>query len=89
MKAIVNFRTLPNGSYKWMNGKRRGYWRVLIVRDETGCLRARSKNVTQILYEGRHGIENVTRRSAYYIGDTLEYAADIANRYNSGDPALG
>ena len=33
MIAIVNFRTLANGSYRYMAVKRRCYWRVLLVRD--------------------------------------------------------
>lgn len=81
--AVVNFRTLANGSYKYMNGLRRGYWRVLVVKDETGPKRIDSPNVVRVYTTGE-GIEGVTERSAYCINAQRELCAHIADAYNTG-----
>ena len=81
--AIVNFRTLPNGSFKYMRGLRRGYWRLLVVRDATGPTAVHSHNVVRVVSEGRPGILGVTEKSAYYIeGDRerFEYRAAELNK---------
>ena len=38
--AIVDFRTMARGAYKWIKiGQNRGYWRVLVMRDPAGSRR--------------------------------------------------
>lgn len=66
---IRNFRTLPNGTYRWMRGLRRGYWRTLRVWDPAGPLTVNSHNVVSQRRESPNGILGVTPRSAYYIGE--------------------
>lgn len=83
MIAITNFRTMANGSYRYMAGKRRGYWRVLVVRDVNGPTMVTSKNVVRVAYEGPNGIDGVTERSAYYLGSSAAHASDIADRLNA------
>ena len=80
--AIVNFRTLPNGSYKWMKNLTRGWWRVSIVHDETGSLSNRSNNVIRTIYDGPDGLHGVTPRLRYYIGDSAAEARIIADKFN-------
>lgn len=81
--AIVNFRTLANGSYKYMAGKRRGYWRVLVVRDINGPLMSTSRNVISIPYESCPGIDGVTERSSYHLGASLAHCRALAVQINS------
>ncbi len=81
-KAVVHFRVRSNGTYKHLNHKRRGYYRVLVVRDVGGSFNKNSHNVVKILYEGRCGIEGVSKRSRYYLGDEMEKAVFIAQEYN-------
>lgn len=84
MKAIVNFRTLPNGSYSWIKkGQRRGYYRVLIVRDENGSKHANSTNVISISMECSAGIFGVTQRSAYYVGGDFIRCQEWADVWNA------
>jgi hypothetical protein len=82
MFAIVNFRTMANGSYKYMAGKRRGYWRTLLVRDLTGPTCIHSRNVVSVLYSSPAGIDGVTERSAYCIDAYREHAENVAMRAN-------
>lgn len=84
MRAVVDFRTLANGAYKFMAGKRRGYWRVLIVRDEAGPMRINSHNVVRVAYEGPEGIVGVTARSKYDISSTRAHAEALAEQLNCG-----
>lgn len=77
--AIVNFRTMANGGYKWIKrGQRRGYWRVLIVADPAGCLRVNCHNVLSVPYEGPAGIDGMTPRSAYCIDGSAREAKELA-----------
>lgn len=81
--AVVDFRTLANGSYKYMSGgKRRGYWRVLELRDVNGSRQVHSHNVIAVLYSGATGIDGVTERSAYCIIASRNEANDITERFN-------
>jgi hypothetical protein len=82
MKAIVNFRTKPNGAFKWMRGLVRGYWRVLIVEDEHGSTDRNSHNVYSVLWEGRDGLCGVTSASKYDIHGDLLHALELADRWN-------
>lgn len=81
--AVVHFRTEPNGSFRWMRGKKRGYWRVLLVRDVRGSKNRRSKNVIEEVYRGRSGIRGVTERSSYWIGDDRTRAHQLAEKLNA------
>lgn len=82
--AVVDFRTLPNGSYKFMkSGMRRGYWRVLELRDEHGSRNIDSHNVISVLYSGPNGIDGVTSRSVYCIDRSEREARAIAERFNA------
>ena len=87
--AIVNFRTLANGSYKYMRGLRRGYWRLLIVRDAAGPTAVHSHNVVRIAAEGAEGILGVTEKSAYYIDGDRERLEQMAARINAQTVAAG
>ena len=81
--AIVDFRTMVHGAYKWIkSGQNRGYWRVLIVRDPAGSHRANSHNVEGVIYKGPEGINGVTERSAYFIGQSMVHAQYIADKFN-------
>lgn len=83
LTAIVNFRTLAKGSYRWMRGLTRGYYRILLVRDLNGSTHANSRNVVEIVREGRSGLLGVTERSGYWLGfsrTTLEREAAEINR---------
>ena len=83
MIAIVNFRTLANGSYRYMAGKRRGYWRVLLVRDVNGPTCIHAHNVVSKIYEGPAGIDGVTERSSYCIQGSAAEARRIACEHNA------
>ena len=80
--AVVDFRTFPNGAYRWMSGMRRGYWRVLELRDANGSRNIDSHNVISVLYAGHPGIDGVTARSKYHIGASLCACQRIAADYN-------
>jgi hypothetical protein len=82
MEAVVHFRTIPNGSYKYMSGLTRGFWRVLLVHNPKGSLAINSSNVLASLYESPVGINGVTEKSKYYIGNYYIYARNIADRVN-------
>lgn len=83
--AIVDFRTMARGAYKWIkSGQNRGYWRVLVVRDPAGSRRVNSHNVESVIYEGPEGIDGTTERSAYFIGHSMVHAQDIADKFNKG-----
>lgn len=83
--AIVDFRTMAHGAYKWVKiGQTRGYWRVLVVRDPAGSRRVNSHNVEGVIYEGPEGINGVTERSAYFLGQSMVHAQDIADKFNKG-----
>lgn len=83
MIAIVNFRTLANGSYKWIKrGQRRGYWRVLMVRDVAGSTMVTSRNVLSVAYISREGIDGVTERSAYCLDGARQTAEALADKMN-------
>ena len=81
MKAIVNFRSLPNGAFRYMKGLRRGYYRVLIVKDENGSKHYNSHNVVKVLREFGEGLLGTTERSAYYIDDSAAEA--LADWWNN------
>ena len=81
--AVVHFRTLPNGSFEYMRGLRRGYWRVLVVKDPMGCLSVSSHNVVEVLWTGESGIQGVGPRSRYYIRPSYDSACRVAEHYNS------
>lgn len=85
MKAIVHFRTLANGTFKYMAGLRRGYYRVIIVRDENGSTHANSHNVISIPMECSPGILGVTERSRYYLGGDLERCQEYARTWNEAN----
>lgn len=82
--AVVHFRTVPNGAYRYMKGLRRGFWRVLIVKDAKGAMHLNSPNVVGVHWEGREGIDGVTERSRYAIEDTRRHAIRIAAEFNQG-----
>lgn len=69
--TVVSFRAEPNGAYRWMKGLRRGYYRIQVLASLLGSDKITSKNVVS-QESGREGIEGVTTRSAYYIGDQRE-----------------
>lgn len=81
--AIVHFRTMRNGSFKYLKGARRGYWRTLVVKDPNGCKSVRSSNVLGVLYSGPEGLSGVTERSAYFIGRSMEAAKAAAEEFNA------
>ena len=80
--AIVHFRRLTEGSRYYRPGCRRGWWRVLVVKDRRGSYAITAKNVTAVLYNGPEGLDGVTEKSQYYIGDSHEEATAIARAYN-------
>lgn len=81
--AVVHFRTMCNGAYRFMAGKRRGWYRVLVVKDRKGSYNITSRNVIDQLYCGPRGILGVTEKSAYYLGDSHVTAEKIAAEYNA------
>ncbi len=87
--AIVHFRTLQNGSFKFLKGARRGYWRAIVVNDPAGSMNKRSANVVKVLYEGPEGLDGVTPKSGYYIGNSAEVAAAAAKAFNEAQAAGG
>lgn len=81
--AVVHFRTEKNGAFKWIGkGHRRGHWRVLLVQNPNGCLAKTSRNVLGIAYAGNIGIDGVTPRSVYYIGEQYDRAVEMADYIN-------
>lgn len=83
MKAIVHFRTVPDGAYKYIKrGQARGFWRVLLVSDPKESKNKTSRNVLRVFYEGREGIRGVTPRSNYYIGADKENCTYVAEKIN-------
>jgi len=88
MNAIVHFRVMARGGYKWLKpGQSRGYWRVLVVRDVSGCIAVSARNVLDVLYTGPEGIDGVTDRSAYYLGHSRVKALQIAADWNAAQRA--
>jgi hypothetical protein len=81
--VVVNFRTMPNGSYRYMRGLRRGWYRLLDVQDPRKSTAVTSRNVISVLAESREGIEGVMPRSHYYIGDVYERFAARAAAINA------
>jgi hypothetical protein len=80
---VVRFRTLPNGSYKNIKrGQRRGYWRLLEVKDPKGSTRVQSSNIVRVIAESPQGIYGVTRRSSYWIGGHYDHFRERATTYN-------
>ena len=80
--AVVNFRTTAHGSFKYMRGLRRGYWRLLIVHDAAGPTAVHSHNVVRVVSQGRPGILGVTEKSAYYIEGDRERLEQMAAEIN-------
>ena len=80
--AVVHFRTMCNGAYRYMAGKRRGYYRVLVVRERARSYNISTHNVLDVLYIGPEGIDGVTEKSAYYLGASRAMAERIAQDYN-------
>lgn len=82
--AVVDFRTLADGGYKYVKrGQRRGYWRVLELRDAGGPTCIHSHNVIAVLWEGIRGIRGVTDRSRYYLGTSRAKAKMFAENFNA------
>lgn len=81
--AIVNFRTMANGSYRYMRGKRRGYWRVLIVKNINGPTTLSSHNVIGEHWVGREGIDGVSDRSNYCLNSSYDRAIQVADEFNA------
>lgn len=67
MEYVLTFRTLPNGSFRWMRGLSRGYWQLLAV-PEGSCPDMRGRGV-RLIARSDEGIEGVTPRSGYYLGE--------------------
>ena len=87
---LVNFRTLANGSYKWLRpGQRRGYWRILEVIDPAGSTNCRSHNVVRVVAQGHPGIDGVTDRSGYWIDPDRDRFEDRAAKMNGEALARG
>lgn len=87
---IANFRTLANGSYKWIKpGQRRGYWRLLEVIDPAGSINCRSHNVIRVVAQGRPGIDGVTDRSTYWIDCDRKRFEARASQRNAEKLAIG
>lgn len=82
--AVVHFRTMPNGAFRYMRGKQRGYYRVLIVKNANGSMNVTSKNVVGVHFNSREGITGVTEKSRYFIGDCEDYCEALADEYNAG-----
>jgi len=81
--AIVNFRTIPNGTFSYLrNGQRRGFWRVLVVKDVNGPLIKTSRNVVAVPFESHAGIDGVTARSAYCLDGAYLRALEVAEAIN-------
>lgn len=80
--AVVDFRTLPNGAYKYMSGRVRGYWRVLELREVDGPRNINSHNVISVLYSGPTGINGVTSRSRYCLDSSHAKALGVASKWN-------
>ena len=77
----VVFRTMANGSYKWMLGLRRGYYHLLWVPEGARTNDLRSKGV-KLIESSPAGLLGVTEKSAYYIEhyrERLENRADELN----------
>ncbi len=87
--ALVHFRTLQNGSFKFLKGARRGYWRAIVVNDPAGSKNVRSANVLKVLFQGPPGLSGVTPRSGYYIGHSAEDARAAAQAFNEAQAAGG
>jgi len=87
MEAIVNFRTEANGSFRFMRGLTRGYWRMLVVKDPEGSTSVSSNNVVSQSVT-HSGLRGVTKRSAYWIGDNLAHCEDLADAYNTKRDAI-
>lgn len=81
--AVTDFRTLPNGSYRYMRDLTRGYWRVLELRDVDGPRNVNSHNVISVIWEGHKGIDGTTERSKYYLGNSYAKAKMFASRFNN------
>lgn len=86
--AIVHFRTLPNGGYRWIKrGQQRGYWRVLVVKDVNGPIRANSKNVIGEIFRGHEGVLGVSVKSAYCLEGDRQRADQVAAEFNAAQGA--
>ena len=81
--AILHFRTMQNGAFKFMKGNRRGFWRALVVANPAGSLAINSKNVLDVLYAGPVGIDGVTDKSTYNIESSREVALAAVQRFNA------
>ena len=83
--ARVGFRSMPNGGYKWLKpGCRRGWWRVMVYRGEPPT----RDDVRAVGFVGAidtpSGIDGVTDKSGYYIGDNYLLCTCIADAINDG-----
>lgn len=79
--AVLSFRVMARGSYKWAHGGRRGYYRLQIntvpyaVRINSPlCLSER---------QGPHGLEQAGARSAYCLDSSLAQLQADAARINA------
>ena len=81
--AIAHFVTQQNGRFHYTKGLRVGTWRVSIVADPSGSLRFNARNVLEVPYESFTGLEGVTPRSSYYLGNAEAKARRIAAEYNA------
>ena len=75
-RYVVHFRTIKNGAYKWMNGKKRGYWQLLFVPEGAKTEDLRSKGV-RLIDRSPQGIFGVTKNSSYYLD---EFAGELKRR---------
>ena len=78
---IVSFRTLPNGSFKYMKGLTRGYYQLLEREPGVKGKDLRYKGVRRIA-KSPEGIDGVSERSSYYIGDNYRWMKAEADRLN-------
>lgn len=81
--AIVHFRSIANGGYRWIKrSQRRGYWRTLVVKDAEGSINVNAGNVVAVLFKGREGIKGASDKSRYCIDGDRQYAEQVAREFN-------
>ena len=81
--AVVSFRAVPRGAFKWAHGGRRGYYRMQkntvneVVRiDSPRCL-------SQI--SGETGLETAGEKSAYCLDFDLKNLCEKAEKINKAE----
>jgi hypothetical protein len=82
--ARAHFVTECAGSFQWLRGLKRGYYRVDLIDTTLPHKSDRwSDAAVVITYSYRRGIDGVTERSAYYIDDLGREARAVAARCNA------